>query len=356
MSVSAKPFILTDPHQLENFDTLIDVRSPLEYAEDHLPTAINCPALNNIQRAEVGTLYAETSSFAAKRLGAVMVARNIAQHLETQFYDKPRDWRPLVYCWRGGLRSGAWVQWLKMVGWQAQQLQGGYKAWRRLTVQSLEPLCAAVNLYTVAGSTGSGKTLLLQTLAKQGAQIIDLEALARHRGSLLGDLPNQSQPTQKAFETALLMQLSTLNLKRPIFIEAESRRIGKICLPEILLQRIRNSPIIELKVDQSVRLTHLLNEYGYFMNQPQLLAEKLMYLPANISNEMKAMWQKWALSGQLPELFSQLMQYHYDPLYAKSQQRNLVHYQTAQSFELNSISVAELSRIASIIIQHYDHG
>ncbi len=174
---------------LGQFDAIIDVRSESEYAEDHIPGALSCPVLSDAERAEVGTMDRQQSSFEAKRRGAAYVARNIARHLEGSFADKPRSWKPLVYCWRGGNRSGAMTHILGRVGWQARQLEGGYRAFRRAVLAELEQLPARFSFRVICGTTGSGKSRLLQHLVGAGAQVLDLEALAHHRGSVLGSLP-----------------------------------------------------------------------------------------------------------------------------------------------------------------------
>src|SRR5690606_23181877 len=129
--------------------------------------------------------------------GGAMVAANLARHLRERFADQPQQWRPLVYCWRGGMRSGSMVQWLRLVGWDAQQLAGGYKAFRRYVVEQIATLTPQLNLRVLVGATGSAKTRVLQELRRLGAQVLDLEHCARHKGSLLGALPGVPQPSQK---------------------------------------------------------------------------------------------------------------------------------------------------------------
>lgn len=188
---------------LDRFDCIIDARSPAEYALDHIPGAINCPVLNNEERATVGTLYKQESPFAAKKLGAALVAKNIANHLQKHFIHQPREWRPLVYCWRGGERSGAFAHILQRIGWKAQQLQGGYQGYRRQVIADLERWAPLAKFTVICGMTGSGKTRLLQALHGQ-TQVLDLEHLAAHRGSVLGGLPNQAQPSQKNVRESLM--------------------------------------------------------------------------------------------------------------------------------------------------------
>ena len=197
----------TRPADRHGFDAIIDARSPAEFAEDHIPGAINCPVLDDAERATVGTLYAQQGAFEARRVGGAMVAANLARHLRQQFADKPQGWRPLIYCWRGGMRSGSMVQWLRLVGWDAQQLAGGYKAFRRHVIEQIAALVPRLDLRVLVGATGSAKTRVLQALASQGAQVLDLEHCARHKGSLLGAMPGVEQPSQKNFETQIATAL-----------------------------------------------------------------------------------------------------------------------------------------------------
>ena len=185
--------LLAGLDRLDDFDEIIDVRSPLEFADDHIPGAVNAPVFSNDERARVGTLYRQ-SPFDATRLGAALAARNIAAHLDTTFADRPQGWRPLIYCWRGGKRSGSMTVMFNMIGWRARQLDGGYKTYRRATLDLLDTLPPTLRLIVLTGPTGSGKTRLLDALAQAGAQTLDLEALAAHRGSLLGAWPGMAQP------------------------------------------------------------------------------------------------------------------------------------------------------------------
>ena len=221
--------------RLDEFDDRIDVRSPSEYALDHVPHAISLPVLDDEERARIGTLHAR-STFDARREGAALISRNIATMLETTLADRSREWRPLVYCWRGGKRSGALAHVLNEIGWRSSQLEGGYKAYRRHVIDQLATLPERFSYRVVCGVTGSGKSRLLQALDRAGAQVLDLEQLAQHRGSLLGDLPSSPQPSQKAFETALCEQLGKLEPARPVYIESESRKVGEIRVPQNLME------------------------------------------------------------------------------------------------------------------------
>ncbi len=240
--------------QLAEFDDIIDARSPAEYADDHVPGARSCPVLSNEERARVGMLYKQASPFAAKKVGAVLVARNVAAHIEAHFLDKPKDWRPLVYCWRGGQRSGAFSHILREVGWNAHRLDGGYKSWRRQVIDELEVLPGRLRLRIVSGATGSAKSRILEALATHGAQVLHLEELAAHKGSVLGDLPDAPQPSQKAFESRLRAALAGFDAERPVFAEAESRRIGSVYLPNVMIAALRAAPCLRIEATRPARV------------------------------------------------------------------------------------------------------
>ena len=336
--------------QLDEFDEVIDARSPAEYAEDHLPRAVSCPVLDDEQRARVGTLYKQASPFAAKKLGAVLVARNIAGHIERLFLDKPRDWRPLVYCWRGGQRSGAFSHILRQIGWDAQRLEGGYKAWRKHVHAQLGSLPLRFDYRVVSGATGSGKSRLLEALAAQGAQILHLEEIAAHKGSVLGGLPDAPQPSQKMFESRLLAALTAFDAQRPVFVEAESRRIGGVQLPDALLAMIRAAPSLRVEATQASRVEFLLRDYAYFLADPHWLLGKLEHLRGLQSNETLARWTALVAAGEFPALVGELLELHYDPLYQRSQTRNYAGFDAAARFATGDLSPAGIERLARDIL------
>ena len=187
-------------------DTVIDVRSPAEYAEDHVPGATNLPVLDNDERAEVGTIYVQESSFRARKIGAAMVFRNAANHIEHSLSAYEGGWRPLVYCWRGGQRSGSFTWMLSQIGWRAEVVQGGYQSYRRLVHAALYETSLPHQLVLLDGLTGTAKTEILQAVERLGGQVLDLEGLARHRGSLLGARPggNPARNGSRAISPALL--------------------------------------------------------------------------------------------------------------------------------------------------------
>ncbi len=337
--------------QLTEFDDIIDVRSPAEYADDHIPGAMNCPALNNPQRAQVGTIYKQVSAFEARKLGGALVARNLAQALLDHFQDKPKSWRPLIYCWRGGQRSGSFVTWFRLIGWDACQLEGGYKRFRRQVIDELARLAPQASLRVVCGATGSAKTRLLEALAAQGAQVLDLEALAAHKGSLLGALPGIAQPTQKSFETRLYSQLQRLDLAQPVFVEAESRKIGAVQIPDGLLQRMREAPCLTLDATRDARIEFLLRDYAYLGDDVPALKLKIEAMRTLQSNETLAKWKALADAGDLRTLFGEFIDRHYDPLYQRSQNRNYAAFADAPVFAVDDLSSGSLASLAARILR-----
>lgn len=301
------------------FDTLIDVRSPAEFAEDHLPGAVNWPVLDDEERRIVGTLYKQVSPLQARKVGAAMVARNIAKHLDAAVADQPREWQPLVYCWRGGQRSGTLAWFLGQIGFRTAQLQGGYKAFRALVRDELQALPQHLQFQVLCGRTGSGKTRLLHALAAQGAQTLDLEGLAGHRGSVLGALPGAPQPSQKRFDTLCWQALRGFDPRRPVFVEGESRKIGALRVPEALIVQLRErGRCIRVELDDAARLQLLLHEYGHFAQDTPGFCRLLDGLIELRGRETVETWQAQARSGQWPEVFASLMRQHYDPLYERS--------------------------------------
>jgi len=323
--------------RLDGFDAIIDARTPSEFALDHLPGAINCPVLDDAQRIEVGTLYKQVNAFEAKKVGAAMVAKNIAHHIETLWRDKPRDWHPLVYCWLGGNRSGAMAHILAKIGWPAVQLDGVYKAYRNHVSQALaqEP---AVQFRVVCGTTGSGKSRLLEVLHGIGAQVLDLEQLAAHRGSVLGNLPSQPQPTQKAFESAIWQRLRHFDASRPVFVESESKKVGNLRVPEAVMEKMRASPCIALELSRPNRVRLLMEDYEHFALNPTILNTQLDCLVSLHGHEKIGRWHEMANAGRMPELVEELLVDHYDPAYLRSIDRNFAQYAQADTLALEDIS------------------
>ena len=336
---------------LAGFDAVIDARSPAEFAEDHLPGAINWPVLDDEQRRIVGTLYVQTSALEARKLGAAMAARNIADHLDRWIADKPRDWQPLVYCWRGGQRSGSLAWFLDQIGFRTAKLQGGYKGFRAVVRQDLADWPARFDFRVLAGRTGSGKTRLLQALAAEGAQVLDLEALACHRGSILGGLPGQPQPTQKAFDNRLWQALRALDAGRPVFVESESKKIGRPQLPDALIQRLHeHGQVLRVDMADDARVRLLLQDYGFFADDPEQFCRLLDGLVALRGKDTVAGWQALARGGAWAEVFAQLMQQHYDPLYNRSIDRHYAGYATAPVVSVASPEAVDMQAAARALL------
>ena len=308
------------------FDAIIDVRSPAEFALDHIPGSINYPVLNNEERAQIGTLYKQVSPFAAKKLGAAIVSRNIAQHLEQSMLDHPREWRPLIYCWRGGERSSAFTHVLNRIGWKAMQLEGGYQGFRRIVIDDLDLAAKQFQFQVICGMTGTGKTRILHELQSLGAQVLDLEGLAIHRGSVLGNEPDSEQPSQKGFETALWNALQSLDPSKPVFIESESKKVGGVHIPDALMETIRNGLCIELRSSLPTRVSWLLHEYHHFLENTAQFKEKLGLLTTRYGKVQIAEWFNQIDAGDFNPLVTDLLVKHYDPAYQSSIVRNFPKY------------------------------
>ena len=322
--------------EIRSYDSIIDCRSPSEYAEDHIPGAVSAPVLDDAERAAVGTLYKQVSPFEAKKLGAALVAKNVARHVETLFAEKSRGWRPLVYCWRGGKRSAAMAHILREVGWDAQTLAGGYRGYRRWVVAQLETIPQKLLFKVVHGPTGSGKSRFLGALRRADAQVLDLEDLAAHRGSVLGNLPDRPQPSQKWFESQLLHELSALEPARPVFVEGESKKIGQLQVPEALIGAMRASPCIVLDTALEARVSLLIDEYRHFVEDRAALEAQLDCLVALHGRERIARWKALAARGAWREFVAVLLEEHYDPAYRRSSQRNFAQLEAATRLTIAS--------------------
>ncbi|MGJ8605308.1 MAG: tRNA 2-selenouridine(34) synthase MnmH [Marivita sp.] len=325
------------------FDTVIDVRSPAEYAEDHVPGAINLPVLDNDERARVGTIYKQVSPFDARKIGAALVFRNAAHHVDTALMGYGGAWKPLVYCWRGGQRSGSFTWLLKEIGWRADLIQGGYKTYRRLVVEMLHTSVLPYKFVQLGGYTGTAKTELLPLLAKRGVQVIDLEGLANHRGSLLGSMG--VQPSQKAFESAFAGQICRLDPSRPVLVEAESSRIGQVLLPPSLWDAMKSAPWIEVAAPLEARTAYLVQAYADILADSAALEAKLAPLKAHRGEALLARWRELSHAGDTAALTRSLMEDHYDLAYAKSMKAMAPN--VIARVETDGLSAPHLDQIAS---------
>jgi tRNA 2-selenouridine synthase len=337
--------------QFNEFDEVIDVRSPAEYEADHIPGAINLPVLDNDQRARVGTVYKQVSPFEAKKIGAALVSDNIARHLESHFSDKSRAYRPLVYCWRGGGRSGALAHVLHKIGWKVGQLEGGYKAYRKTVLSELETLPASLRFAVIRGPTGCGKSRLLQALRDEGAQVLDLEDLAAHRGSVLGNLPDRPQPSQKMFESEIWFRLRCFRRDKTIFVESESKKIGVLHVPETLLARMRGSPCIGLDAPIDLRARLLLAEYAHFLNDRDLLYAQIDCLIPLLGEKRIAGWKTLVSTGHWDAFVREILLDHYDPAYRRAIGRNYPERTGEPAYTLRGIADSDFTVLAREISQ-----
>jgi tRNA 2-selenouridine synthase len=329
----------------EAFDTIIDARTLEEFIEDHLPGAVSAPVLDGEERARVGTLH-KASSFDARRIGGALIARNVARMLETTFAGRPRTWRPLVYCWRGGKRSGAIAHILREVGWDASTLEGGYRVYRRFVIDEIARLSPKLRFRVVQGPTGSGKSRLLRALKSGGAQVLDLEDLASHRGSVLGSLPHKPQPSQKMFESLVARELGRMQASRPVFVEAESRKIGQVQVPGPLIEAMRASDCVVLDTPLPVRVALLMDEYRYFFAHRPTLDAQLDCLVALHGRERIEEWKALARKAHWSALVERLLAEHYDPAYRRSSSRNFSSLAAAGTVALESADDAAFAALA----------
>ena len=336
--------------RLADFDTLIDARSEDEFALDHLPGAINWPSLDNAERITIGTMYKQVNAFEAKKRGAALAARNIAAHIEREVIDKPRGWKPLVYCWRGGNRSGALATILGAIGFHVTLVDGGYKAWRAALVDDLPRLAERLSYRVVCGPTGSGKTRLLQALAAQGAQVLDLEALANHRSSVLGHIPGLPQPSQKGFDSLIWNALRGFDPARVVYVEAESKKVGNVRVPDALINAMRASPCLDLQLSDDQRVALLLEDYDFFVTDPAHFCQRLEALTELRGKDVVQAWQASVMAGDTPSVVLALLTQHYDPMYAASIRRNFKHHADALPCVLQDRSADALTALATQLI------
>ncbi len=332
--------------RLGEFADVIDARSEGEFAEDHLPGAINWPSLNNEERQLVGTEYKQISAFDAKKRGAALVAKNIARHLERDVIHKPRDWQPLVYCWRGGKRSGSLALILDQIGFNVTLVDGGYKAFRAALVADLPQLARRFDYRVICGTTGSGKTRLLQALKAQGAQVLDLEALANHRSSVLGVIPGTPQPTQKAYDSLIWAALKSFDASRPVYIESESKKVGNVAIPEGLITAMRAAPCLQLDLNENERVELLLEDYDFFVKDIEFFCDRLGALTQARGKEVVTDWQTQARNGDVASVVRELLVDHYDPVYLQSMKRNFAQYPARTSIAPANRSVEAMQALA----------
>ena len=333
--------------RLDSFDAIVDARSESEYADDRVPGAVNWPSLSDEERKLVGTEYKQVSPFVAQKRGAALVARNIAAHIEREVLDKPKNWQPLVYCWRGGKRSGSLAMVLDQIGFKVHLIEGGYREYRRAVMTDLEELPARFTYRVLCGKTGSGKSRLLAALKSQGAQVLDLEILANHRGSVLGLVPGSPQPTQKQFDSRVWDALRHLDSAQEVWIESESKKVGELRVPEALVLRMRESPCLRIELALDARVKLLMEDYDFFVKDVPVFCERLNALRALRGNDVVNGWQASAKAGHIEEVVRDLLVKHYDPVYLQSMQRNFSGFDAARVIERDDGSHAAWATLAS---------
>ncbi|TMM54043.1 tRNA 2-selenouridine(34) synthase MnmH [Sulfitobacter sabulilitoris] len=342
------PIHLTDLKALADlpFDQVIDVRSPTEFAQDHIPGAINLPVLSDAERAEVGTIYVQKDRFLARKVGAALVARNSARHIEGPLADRDGGWRPLVYCWRGGQRSGSFASILQQIGWRVGLVEGGYKSYRRLVVDALYDRPLDLRIVLLAGGTGTAKTRILHHLKAAGAQMLDLEGLANHRGSLFGGM-GDPQPSQKMFESRLATAITTLDPARPVIVEAESNKIGDLLIPPSLWSLMNAAPQVEITAPLAARGRYLITAYADLLDDADLLARRIDKLAPYHAKAQVEAWHAMAGRRAFEALARDLAEQHYDPRYAKS---TLERRDVAARIDMQELTDAEMVAVAPRII------
>lgn len=337
--------------RLSEFHAILDARSESEYAEDRLPGAVNWPSLNDAQRHEVGTLYKQVSPFEARKRGAALVAANIARHIEREVMDKPKGWQPLAYCWRGGQRSGSLALVLGQIGFRVSIIEGGYKAFRQAVLAQLPELSQRLSYRVVCGPTGSGKTRLLQALAQAGAQVLDLEALASHRSSVLGLIPGQPQPSQKHFDTLVWQALRAFDSARPVYVESESRKVGNVAVPDALIAAMRASPCLRLELADEERVQLLLEDYDFFVKDSEFFCQRLSALTELRGKAVVQGWQEQVRAGHTDAVVRELLVKHYDPGYAASIARNFPQHAHAPVVTARDRTPQAMAQLAAKIVQ-----
>ena len=310
------------------FDAIIDARSEDEYALDHLPNAVNWPSLNNEERIIIGTMYKQLGGFEAQKHGAALVAANISKHIQTHVLDLPRNWQPLIYCWRGGKRSGSLAMVLGQIGFKINLIEGGYKAFRAAMLEDISHIAPSFQYQVISGPTGSGKTRLLQALKMEGAQVLDLEDLAQHRSSVLGHIPGQPQPSQKHFDMLVWQTLKQFDPAHVVFTESESRKVGNLSIPEPVMLAMRNSPCHELLLPLQERVALLMEDYNFFVTDPELFCRRLDALLAIRGKAVVEEWKSQVQLGQFEPVVHALLETHYDPTYASSMRRNFARFES----------------------------
>lgn len=306
-----------DVNELEELDDplVVDVRSPSEYEEDHLPGAINLPVLDDGERDRVGTTYHQESTFEARREGAKEICRN-APDLIDEIDRRVDPERPvLLYCWRGGNRSRSLSVILDRIGYNVHRLEGGYKAYRKTVHGFFENRDWQGPLVTIYGYTGSGKTKLLDRLAREGASTVDLEGAANHRGSAFGGIGLGEQPSQKAFERSVHEQVAGAD--PPVYVEGESRKIGRRTIPDPFFEELIEPPRVWVETSLERRVENICEDYPWPECREPLI-DAVGNLKERMGKDTVSSLQQSLREGDLRPVVRELLESYYDPAYEKS--------------------------------------
>lgn len=342
-----------DLDTLKKFDLVIDARSPREFAEDHLPGAINLPVVFDEEYAEVGTTH-RTDPMRAYQIGVAYSLKNIARHLELPFFRTSRRMSILVYCFRGGKRSKLWADALETIGYKVERLPAGWKGYRNWVRQTLDEVPKHMQFKVLSGPTGCGKTRLLLALREAGAQVIDLEALASHRGSIIGAIPGRAQPSQKLFDSLLLAEIDPLDLAKPVWIESESKRIGRVQLPAALFHRMHGGRLFAVETPMPERIAMWRHEYPHFERDPVGLVAQLSHLKGLLSSTTLEKWVSMAERRDIDGLFESIMRDYYDPAYLRSTKKNYVQTEYSIKIQLETLDSTYLANVARHLVAETD--
>jgi len=300
-------------HVQENKELVfIDVRSPSEYHESTIPGSINIPLFDDKERAEIGTIYKQVSVQAAKDRGLEIVSAKLPAFIK-EFSKIPGE--KVVFCWRGGMRSKTSATVLDLMGIRTVRLQGGYNAYRKWVVNTLEKMDLKADAYVLHGLTGTGKTAILLKLKEKGYPVLDLEGLANHRGSIFGQI-GQIPNNQRTFDSLLVNELLQWQENTPyVLMEAESKRVGKVMLPDLIMKKKEQGLQLIIELPFEVRVQHILEDYRPWEYQKECI-EAFEKIKNRIHTPIAAEIESKLHQAEYGQAVSLLLEYYYDPRYS----------------------------------------
>lgn len=296
----------------------IDVRSPSEFEDATIPGSLNIPLFDDEERAEVGTLYTQVNVQAAKDRGLEIVSAKLPAFIK-RFSQIPGN--KVVFCWRGGMRSKTTATVLSLMGIHVYRLEGGFRAHRLGVIKALDELAITPRAIVLHGNTGSGKTTILHKLKEKGYPVLDLEAMAGHRGSVFGSIGLKAH-NQKKFDALLIDELESIQHSPYMLFEAESKRIGKIVLPDPLIQKKDEGHQIWVEIPIEVRVQHILNDYHPWEHNEECM-NSFLQIKSRIHTPIAAEIEQSLKSEKFDRAIELLLIYYYDQRYAHSSTSNL---------------------------------